>query len=182
MGKQRRKPSDPQEIARRRAERIANESEIDRLRSQGAVVKLDRSRRIVSAYRASPFVKLRDTDTITAAQAAAAERLCDDWAQWKGLDGRPERSEVHAETYGNTAEIITDRMLQAGRRVARILEKVGPLDRALLAALVAAAVEEDRPIPWRDIVRRVCGVTQSVRQSQMIVAALENLSRAYALH
>ena len=173
MPQKRRKPTDPQEIARQRAERAATDTEIGRLRKQGAVVKLDRSRRIVSAYRASPFVKLRDTDTITQAQAAAAERLCKDWAQWKGLDGRPERSEIVADMT-TTAEIITDRMLQAGRRVRWVLERVGPLDRDLLAALVGAAVEEDRPIPWRDIVRRVCGVTQSVRQSQMVVAGLEN--------
>ena len=181
MGKHNRKPTDPQEIARKRAERLATETEIGRLRKQGATVKLDRSRRIVSAYRASPFVKLRDSDTITPAQAGAAERLCEDWAQWKGLDGRPERSEVPGDG-SQTAQIVTDRMLSGGRRVRRVLDLVGPLDRDLLGALVGAAVEEDRPIPWRDIVRRVCGVRQSVRQSQMVVAALENLSRAYALH
>ena len=78
MGKSRRKPSDPQEIARRRAERIANEAEISRLRSQGVVVNLDRARRIIAAYRASPFNKLREAKTISSAQASAAERLCRD--------------------------------------------------------------------------------------------------------
>src|SRR5436190_7923033 len=107
MGKHNRKPTDPQEIARQRAERAATDAEIGRLRSSGAVVKLDRARRIISAYRASPFVKLRDSETITTGQAAAAERLCLEWAAWRGLDGRPERSEVHAPSYdGTTAQVV----------------------------------------------------------------------------
>lgn len=182
MPKASRKPSDPQDIAARRAERAANEAEITRLRSQGAVVSLDRTRRIVSAFRASPFHKLRETKTITPAQAAAAERVVKDWAVWKGLDGRPPPGELPGSrsATGHAPTILTDRMLKAGNRVAFALSKVGPLDRELLVSLVASAVEDDRALPWRDIVRRVTGVTQTVRQSQMVVAALENLARVYA--
>jgi hypothetical protein len=181
MGKH--KPTDPQEIAQRRAEREQNEVEIARLRSQGAVVSLDRARRIVSAYRASPFNKLRETKTITAAQSNAAARLCKDWAIWRGLDGRPAPSlEVHNPNPSSSGgEIVTDRMLQAGDRVAKALGKIGPMDRDLLAALVISSMEDDRPLPWRDVVRQITGVTQTVRQSQAIVSALENLTRAYAL-
>jgi len=176
----RRKPSDPQEIARRKADREDSENEVQRLRNSGAIVRLDRARRIVSAFRQSPFVKLRDTATISPTQAAAAERLCADWATWKGLGGRPERSEVHAENF-QAAEMVTDKMITAGRRVRRVLAQVGPMDRDLLSALVASTVEDDRPLPWRDVVRRTCGVTHPIRQSQMVVAALENLARAYRL-
>jgi hypothetical protein len=174
-----RKPADPQEIMRKRAEKIANEAEIGRLRGQGAVVSLDRARRIVSAYRASPFRKLLDTKTITKTQAVAAERLCQDWAEWKGLDGRPAPLGIPSAEHTHTDTVLTDRMLSAGGRVQRVLDSVGPMDRDLLASLVCASVEDDRAIPWRDIVRRVTGVTQTIRQSQMIVASLENLSRAY---
>jgi hypothetical protein len=181
MPKPRHKPSDPQEAAQRKAERLANEAEITRLRAAGAVVSLDRTRRIVSAYRASCFHKLRETKTITTGQAQAAERLCSDWAIWRGLDGRPPPAEVHTSGRRQGApEIVTDRMIAAGNRVARALKSVGPLDRELLARLVASAIEDDRPLPWRDIVRRVSGVTQTVRQSQTVVAALENLARVYA--
>jgi len=180
MPKGRHKPTDPQEIARRRLEREATETEITRLRQQGAVVSLDRARRIVSAFRRSAFHKLRETKTITASQAAAAERLCSDWAIWKGLDGRAAPSlEAHTRSTRSTPELVTDRMLKAGNRVAKALGKVGPVDRDLLAALVASAIEDDRPAPWRDVVRRMTGVTQTVRQSQMIVSALGNLARAY---
>lgn len=185
MGQRKHKPSDPQAIMRQRAaqtRKAETEAEIARLRAQGAVVTLDRARRIVGAYRKSPFVKLREAKTITNAQAAAAERLCQEWAEWRGLDGRPAPSfEVRGET-STQAELITARMLKAGKLVRDVLGRVGPLDRELLKALAEAAVETDRPIPWREIVQRVTGVTQTVRQSQMIVSALENLSRAYALH
>jgi hypothetical protein len=77
--------------------------------------------------------------------------------------------------------VLTDRMLKAGDRLVRVLERIGPVDRELLSALVAGSVEDDRPLPWRDIVRRVTGVRQTVRQSQMIVAALGNLTKAYHL-
>jgi hypothetical protein len=176
MGKH--KPADPAEIMRRRAERAANETEIARLRDQGATVRLDRARRIVSAYRASPFVKLRDSDTINATQAMAAEKLMDDWAIWRGLDGRAERLDVRVESSA-ASEIVTDRMLRAGERVARALGCIGPMDRELLTALVGWQIEIDRPPHWRTTVERITGVTQSVRQSQMIVSALANLARAY---
>ncbi|HEY1878410.1 MAG TPA: hypothetical protein VGG68_00610 [Caulobacteraceae bacterium] len=175
------KPTDPQEIARRRAERAANEAEISRLRAQGAVVRLDRARRIVTAYRASPFVKLRDSNTISAAQARAAEALTEDWAIWRGLDGKPERLDVHV-TSRKGGEVVTDRMLKAGERVQMILSRIGPLDRELLVALVSGIVEQDVAPPWREAVEQITGVTQSVRQSQMVVSALENLARVYRSH
>jgi hypothetical protein len=174
------KPADPAEIMRRRHERQANEAEISRLRSLGAVVSLDRARRIVSAYRKSAFHKLAETKTITQAQASAAERLCEDWAIWRGLDGRPPPLE-HGTNPNRTSspDLLTDRMLKAGDRINAALVQVGPQDRELLISLVASAVEDDNPLPWRDTVRRVTGTTQTVRQSQMIVAALGNLARAY---
>jgi hypothetical protein len=181
MARRKPKPADPQEIMRRRAERQANETEIGRLRAQGAVVSLDRARRITSAYRASPFRKLLDTKTITTTQSAAAERLCQDWAEWKGLDGKPPPTGIPNPQPAQSDALVTDRMLHGGNRVRRALDRVGPLDRDLLAAMTAAAVECDAPIPWRDIVRRVAGVAQPIRQSQVVVSSLENLARAYAL-
>jgi hypothetical protein len=180
MSSRRRKPVDPQELSRRRAERAANESEITRLRAIGATVKLDPSRRIVTAYRASPFVKLRDSRTITASQANAAEWLCAQWAVWKGLDGRPTSDAFtpHDHTHRG-ADLVTSRMLTARRRVWDVLGKLGPMDRDLLCALMAATVERDEPCRWRDIVRTVCGVTQTIRQSQVVACALENLHRVH---
>jgi hypothetical protein len=180
MSRAHRKPADPQEIMRLRAERSANEAEIGRLRGLGADVTLDRARRIVTAYRLNPFHKLRDSDTISVGQAGAAQQLCEDWAIWKGLDGKPERVMISGDGHNFGAVIVTERMLKAGRRVRRVLKHIGPLDRVLLEALVRSVVEDDRPASWRAIVARVTGFTQSVRQSQTVVCALENLARAYA--
>jgi hypothetical protein len=181
MGKARRKPTDPQDIARRRAERVANEAEIARLRGMGATVALDRSRRIVSAFRASPFHKLRDSKTITSGQASAVERLCEDWAKWHGLDGRPDHAPV-PNLNPSHVTLLTDEMLKAGDRVRRVLDRIGPMDRELLEQMVEAVVAGDGLTPWRGIVARVTGQTQAVRQSAVIVSALENLRRAYMLH
>lgn len=178
MSRRRSKPTDPATIQQRRADRLANEGEIKRLRDAGAVVNLDRARLILSAYRANVFRKLLEARTISQAQAGAAERLCEDWAAWKGLDGKPAPLPIPSGP-GGTAECVTDRMIKAGDRVRAALEAVGPMDRELLIALVMAAVEEDRAMNWREIVQRVTGVLQTVRQSQMIVAALENLARVY---
>ncbi len=182
MGKARHKPTDPQEIARRRAERVANEAEITRLRTLGAKVTLDRSRRILSAYRASPFHKLKESKTITTAQAAAAERLCLDWADWHGLDGRPAAAVPLKNLNPSRVTLLTDQMLRAGDRVRAVLDRIGPMDRELLQQLVAAIVDGDGPPPWRLIVARTTGQTQAVRQSAVVVSALENLARAYRLH
>jgi hypothetical protein len=181
MARRKHKPADPQDIARRRAERDANEIEIRRLRDHGAVVSLDRARRITTAYRASPFRKLLDTKTITTTQSAAAERLCQDWAEWKGLDGKPPPTGIPNPHPSQSTALVTDRMLRGGQRIAQALGAVGPVDRELLGAMAAAAVEEDCPIPWRDIVRRITGVTQTVRQSQTVANALANLVGAYHL-
>lgn len=179
MGKH--KPADPLEIIRKRAERAAMDAEITRLRGQGVVVRLDRSRRIVSAYRQSPFVKLRESNTISAGQLIAAEKLAEDWAIWRRLDGGPEKLGIPLHGH-EPGQLVTDRMLRAGERVNGVLSRIGPLDRELLSALIGQLVERDQVPPWREIVARITGVTQTVRQSQMIVAALENLSRAYAIH
>jgi hypothetical protein len=180
MGKARRKPTDPQDIARQRAERAATEAEIARLRGMGAKVTLDRARRIVSAYRASPFIKLRDSKTITTGQAQAAERLCEDWAAWHGLeDDRPDLVPVR-NLNPSRVTLLTDDMLKAGDRVRGVLGRIGPMDRELLGQLAEAVVTGDGPPQWRNIVATVTGQVQAVRQSAAVCSALENLRRAYA--
>lgn len=158
-------------------ERAEHEAEIVRLQRSGAIVNRDpRTKRMVSAYRSNVFQVLLQSQTINQGHYNAAQQLIEAWAQWKGLDGSPGRSEA---VDGGQAchEIITDRMIVAGKRVARILEQVGPMDRDLLSAFMVATVEEDRPMAWRGIVERVTAITQRDRQSTVVVVALENLRR-----
>ena len=70
-------------------------------------------------------------------------------------------------------------MIQAGRRVARALAAVGPLDASLLSAFMVATVEEDRPMAWRGIVERQTGIRARDGQSAAVRMALENLRQVY---
>jgi hypothetical protein len=105
-------------------------------------------------------------------------RLAETWATWRGLAGTEGRTEAVDGGTGS-AELVTDRMIVAGRQVERTLAGVGPMDEALLIAFMVATVEEDRPMAWRGIVERVSGVTGRDAQPAIVRAALENLRRVY---
>lgn len=172
MTRKPRKPGKPYDPAR--AER---EAEIARLVASGAIVNIDpRTQRMVSAYRSNVFTVLLKSQTIHQGHYNAAQTLIEDWAEWKGLDGKPGQGEF-VDGGSGCAELITDRMIVAGRRVSRTLDQVGPMDRELLSAFMVATVEEDRPMVWRGIVQRVTNIDQRDRQSTIVVGALENLRR-----
>lgn len=175
----RKKPSDPQEIARKRAERQATEQEISRLRDQGARVTLDPSRRIMSAYRSNVFNLLLERRTITPNHHDAALRLVISWAAWKALDGSPDRVGKVDGGSGDQRALVTDRMLRGGREVASAFEAVpAPLGK-LLDAFMVATVEEDRPMAWRGIVERVLGITDRNKQATKVAEMCEALRVHY---
>lgn len=175
----RRKPTDPQDILRHRAERIANEREIDRLEGQGVTVKLDPSRRIISAFRSNVFNLLLERKVIDLGHHIAAARLAQDWAEWKRLDGMPEQGERVDQTAATSKALVTDRMLKAGNRIDHAMERVGIANARLLEALIEEMVEADRPRVWRMTVERVTGETRQKEQREKVVAALENLRLYY---
>lgn len=175
MTKRKKRPYDPASAAKAALERFENENEITRLQTQGAVVKLDERRRIISAYRSNVFNLLLNNKAISQNQHDAAARLAQDWAEWKGLDGG-------ADGPGGgqgCAELVSDRMIKAGDRVGDALGQVGPMDRDLLRSFMAETVENDRAMVWRAIVQKVCGETRDKEQRMLVVSALENLRRAY---
>lgn len=173
-----RKPSDPMEIMRQAAERRDRDAEITRLKTMGATVTIDnRNGRILGAYRSSVFKILLESKAITQNQFNAAQELVEQWAAWKGLAGSQGASAGFVDGGTGCVELVTDRMIKAGKDVARILAHVGPMDRELIEAFMVAVVEEDRAMVWRGIVMRVTGITQPIRQSQVVVSALENLRR-----
>jgi hypothetical protein len=105
-------------------------------------------------------------------------RLAEDWAIWKGLAGS-RGSTVQVDGGAGSAELVSDAMIQAGRRVARALAAVGPLDASLLSAFMVATVEEDRPMQWRGIVERVTGIRSRDGQSAAVRMGLENLWQVF---
>ena len=171
----RRKPHDP---AAALEERLRIKAEVSRLESQGAEVSLGPDGRIVSAWRSNVFTVLLRTHSITTNHHNAAMRLATDWATWKGLAGTSGRMEA-VDGGAGSAELVTDRMILAGRAVERVLSRLGPASSALLRAFMVATVEEDRPMAWRGIVERVTGVRSRDAQSSVVRLALEDLRLVY---
>lgn len=174
-----RAPYDPAAATRAALERKDREAEIARLIAGGATVTTDRAGQIISARRSNVFTLLLARGTITPNQYDAAYRLAQDWATWKGLDGRGDGGTEFVDGGSGCAELVTDRMIQAGRRVANVSRDLAPHHMKLLTAFMVATVEEDRPMDWRGIVDRICGETARDDRSGKVVGALEALRQIY---
>ena len=176
-----RKPHDPSLAAKLALQRAERDAEIDRLKAMGAEFETDAARRIVSARLSNVFNLLLARKTITANQYDAACQLREDWAAWKGRDGKPEGQAAFVDngrTPPNRRCLVTDRMIQAGARVVAVLRQLDELSASILTAFMVATVEEDRPMVWRGIMERL-GVTVRERQTRAVVAALEALRAIY---
>jgi hypothetical protein len=174
-----RKPYDPAAATLANLERRERDQELARLRAQGAEVTTDRGGKIISARRSNVFTLLLSRGTITPNQHDAAYRLAQDWATWKGLDGGPEPGAGKVDGSSGSRELVTDRMIQAGRRIFGTMEQIGwPIER-LLVAFMVATVEEDRPMQWRGIVERVTREARRDHQTAAVVEALEALRQVY---
>lgn len=172
MAKKPRKPYDPAKATRERLERQA---ELARLKAQGAEVTVDkRTGQILSARRSNVFNLLLSRGTITQNHHNAAYELAEAWAAWKGLDGKGEAFGEIVDGGNGSAELVTDRMIRAGRHVAYLLGGLGEADGVILKAFMVATVEEDRPMAWRGIMER-CGVFGKERQTAVFVGACEAL-------
>jgi hypothetical protein len=150
------------------------------------------------AWRSNVFRLLLERKTIDKGQFNAAQQLIQDWAEWRGLDGRPELGGGYVDngsTPGAQRCPITNRMERAGHRLFGHEDRLGVFEQlandnvALLRAFMVATVEEDRPMSWRGIVQRTLGVSKGdltlpsgekvERQAQAVVEALEALRSVY---
>jgi hypothetical protein len=174
----RRKVYDPAAATVASLERRDREAEKRRLEAMGAKVQTDRGGRILSAYRSNVFNLLLTRGSITPNHHDAAHRLSLDWAAWKGLDGKPETFGEVVDGGCGAAELVTDRMIRAGRDVNRALVAMEPLSRVILERFMVATVEEDRPMAWRGVMERI-GIKARERQTLLVVAALEELRAFY---
>lgn len=94
--------------------------------------------------RSNVFRILRQAETITANQSAAGARLVEIYAAWKGLAGAPDSVDVgYVQQSRPEPELVTDRMLSAGREWKAIMSYVGPSSSRLLLALCQDIVEGD---------------------------------------
>lgn len=174
----RRKPFDPAAAQRASQDLAERKAEITRIRAQGGEVKTDRAGRIISAYRSNVFTVLLTRGTITQNHHDAAYRLANSWAAWKRLDGKPDTFGAVIDGGCGSAELVTDRMISAGRDVERALSSVEPLSRLILEAFMVATVEEDRAMQWRGVMERL-GISTRDRQALEVVHSLEQLRVFY---
>ncbi len=175
MGRKRKAPHDPAKAMEASLQRQEREAEIARLKASGAEVTTDkRTGQILSARRSNVFTLLLARGTITQNHHNAAYDLANAWATWKGLDGKGDRFGAVVDGSNGSAELVTDRMIRAGKTVAWTLAQVDLLERTILTAFMVAAVEEDRAMQWRGIMER-CGVFGRDRQTRAFVDACEAL-------
>lgn len=173
----RRKPFDPAKALKAENERREQLAEIERLKASGAEVTLDRGGKLISARRSNVFNLLLTRGSITQNHYDAAYTLANDWAAWKGLDGKGDTMGELVDGSSGCREIVTDRMIAAGRRVADAIQSLSPTAHIIVRLFMVATVEEDRPMAWRGIMERA-GVTGRDVQAGAMRDALEQL-RAY---
>jgi hypothetical protein len=172
------KPTDPAAAMEAKLQRLEREAERKRLVSNGATVTVDRAGHLISAYRSNVFRLLLERGTITPNHHDAAYTLGLSWAAWKGLDGKAEAFGEQIDGSSGCAELVTDRMIRAGRDVERAMCAVPLKARAILTAFMVATVEEDRPMAWRGVMERLGYVSRN-GQTEAVVAALEALRIHY---
>jgi hypothetical protein len=174
----RNKPFDPAKATEAALEKREREAEKARLIALGAKLTLDRGGKVVSARLTNVFNLLLQRGTISADHYDAAYTLANDWAAWKGLDGKGDSFGEAVDGGSGCAELVTDRMIRAGRAVSRALGEVDPLSRVILETFMVATVEEDRPMAWRGVMERL-GIHVRDRQTALVVASVEALRRQY---
>ena len=130
----------------------------------------------MSAERADPFTNIWRAGGIDTPQFSAAQRFVRDQLAAAGVrEGDTWRP---TPLDSGTGEPVSQAMVDAGRRAARVLAKVGIRDRCVLEAFARAMLRGEQ-LPWRELVRHETGVTERHRQGQVIEDVLENLRLGY---
>ena len=125
--------------------------------------------RVVSAHRTDVFETLHARGGLSEAELNIGLRA--------GLF-RPETSYVLVDSQGSS-EGITQRMMEAGRRVDTALAGVGPRQARLLRALIEPVMLAGRTVAWREVTARETGEDNPHVQAAMVRAACDNLMLAY---
>ena len=181
-----RKPKSPAQVMAERLLRRARDFEAVSLDPAAVVlpayadVQIERTsrRNVTRAWRSNVFRLLLERKSITADHFLAAEKLCEDWAEWKGLSGSRDSMSEFVDGGKGSAELVTDAMIRAGRRIDYARNSMGRPDWRILEAFLIATVEEDRAMAWRGILERL-GVKGRDRQPRAVRGALECLRRHY---
>ena len=187
-------PSDPMDIARRRAAEREKQRLVARDPAQWgidaqAMVLSPNADVLMGSSGAGGSVRARRQDVfdlflgrgkLSAGGHGAVRRLQGDVAVLhRAISGGSDYSPRVDRT--RTSDGFTDQRLRAGRRIEAVLALAGPASARLLGALCELDMALGRPGDWRDQVSRVTGETLADAQGAILRAACENLAGAYAL-
>jgi len=181
-----RKPKSPQQIMAEKLLRRARDFDAVNLDPAAVVlpayadVQIERTGRknVTRAWRSNVFRLLLERKSITLDHFTAAEKLATDWAEWKGLAGGRDAMSEAVDGGRGSAELVTDAMIRAGRRIDRARDSMVTGDWRILQAFMVAVVEEDRAMAWRGILERL-GITVRDEQPKAVRYALEALRAHY---
>lgn len=166
------KPSTPEEIARRVAERRANDNEVKRLKDSGCEVNVDpRTGKLLSGYRPDCFnLLLKDRP---------AERAAVDWLETvirtaSGENAQERRPDfIRASSDGAPGQNLSADMIAASEVLTTVEEHLRPWEARLLFELMRP--DNALLTRWREIAIRVTGATTPQRQGERVCVACESL-------
>ncbi|HEY5107259.1 MAG TPA: hypothetical protein VII73_10890 [Caulobacteraceae bacterium] len=184
------RPSDPMDIARRRAaERVCAQdparwgvdaSQMTLGANHAVEIGTDAAGRVSRARRVDVFDAFLRRGKLSAAGHDAVRRLQDDIAILHRAVGGSGEYAPRVDRSRNPLA-FTDRRRAAGRRIEAALSGAGPASARLLAALCEADVVLGHAGCWRRIVARETGESLADGQGAILRAACENLAGAYCL-
>jgi len=184
------RPTDPAEMARRRAAERARGQEPAAWGLDGEALALptntevqtgsDAAGRLIRARRQDVFDLLRARGRLSPAALDAVRRLQEDIAclhrtQTGGGSYAP-RVDRSIDPQG-----FSDARRRAGARIEAALARAGPVSARLLAALCEPDVVLGRAADWRAVVERETGETLADAQGAILRMACENLAGAYGM-
>jgi len=188
------RPSDPMQIALRRAEERERERLVDREPEQWGVdaaglalpanetvsISSDGAGRMTRARRQDIFDLLRGRGKLSAQAHDAIRRLQDDIAiLHRTVSGGADYSPRVDRS--RSSETFTDTRHRASLRIEAVLGLSGPASARLLGALCEADAALGPTTDWRTLVRRETGETLPDAQGAILRGACENLAGAYAV-
>ncbi len=189
-GRKKRGPADPLEIARRRAEEKALETDpatwglrreaLALTSNSNVAVGSDIAGRALRARRQDVFDLMSARGRLGPAPLTAVRRLQEDIATLHrtalgGVSYEP-RVDRSIDPQG-----FSDSRRRAGARIERVLGLAGPSSARLLAALCEPDLVMGRTADWRAVVERETGESLADAQGAILRMACENLAGAYAI-
>lgn len=179
-----RKPTDPQEIARQRMSaesRREAKAEANRLTATGCEATLQAIRDQggtkweVHGQRKDVFELLRARKALSEASFTAIRGYEEDKAKASGKT-TPARSEsgVRASIEGAPGQSVSQAIVDAGKRVAFVESRLAPRDLRLLTALLIEGAAYQQT--WRATVQSVTLETNEAAQSARVRAMADNVA------